>query len=96
MTRRSKVLLLAGLALSLAGNLFQLLWGRAEDSVVRLSRAEIAAKIEEFGRTPQSSARWSRVWIETPELVILETGDMVNFRGLFGAHAKRAIYIASE
>ena len=97
MTRRTKALLLAGLALSLVGNLFQFLWAGAEDVVVRLSRAEMAAKIEETQRTHRPSARWSKVWVDTPELVILEAGDMINFRCLVrGSHARRAIYISSE
>ncbi|MCA8941984.1 MAG: hypothetical protein KDB80_05430 [Planctomycetes bacterium] len=96
MTRRSKTLLLAGLVLSLLGNVFQLLWASSEDAVVTLTRREMAAMLEEVGETHRGSAVWSEVLVDRPDLVVLSTGSMVNFRGWFTGRAKRTVYIATQ
>lgn len=88
--------LCVALALSVLGNVGQGLWAAGADRVVHLTRAEIEAEIARARAAGVDSATWSVVLVQSPDLVVLEHGTMLNSRGLLGNHAQRTVYIASE
>lgn len=81
------------LGLSLGLNLFLVLWNSAADLVVRVDRATIERHLREARAGTANSAFWDTVLIDSPNLVIVEHGDLANFRGLFGPHVQRRIYL---
>lgn len=84
------------LGMSVLTNVFQALWTTSGDVVTRTSRAEIEARIARAREAHAESATWHTVLVDDPRLVILETGNLINFRGLFGNHVQRSVYIWSE
>ena len=93
--KRSSALLAFLLGASLLGNVFQVLWASSEDRVLIVSKAEIEVLIERARSTHAGSAAWHRILVNTPDKVVLEVADLVNFRGLFGNHVRRWIYMWS-
>lgn len=91
--RKRSILLTVGLGLSLLGNGFQVLWASAGDSVTRMSRSDLEFRISQLAETHRGSSAWFRALADTPDAVVVEACSMTNFRGLFGNHVKRDIYI---
>lgn len=92
-SRAPTIAVLVLLAVSLLGNAFQAMWANAEDTVRILSRPELEARAAALRETHGGSSSWLRPWVDESDLVVLEAGNMVNFRGLFGNHAQREILI---
>jgi hypothetical protein len=85
--------LAALLGLSLLGNAFQVLWSMDGDSVTRMSRPDLEARIRQLRVTHQGSAAWVQALVDTPDAVVVEACSLIHFRGLFGNHVKRDLYI---
>lgn len=83
MQKRTLWLLLSSLLASTLLNIFLLLWNTSQDRVTRVSREQIEALALAADRSGAGSANWSRVLTRREDLVIVEEGQLVSFRGLF-------------
>lgn len=93
MTSKKDRWLFAGLASSMAANVFLLLWTLSGDEVRYVSRDELEAVMVRAPERFSGSAAWCGKLVDDDERVVFETASLVNFRGLFAKNVRRVHYV---
>ncbi len=93
MTTRSNRWLIAASSLSMAANLFLLLWTMSADEIHYVSRDDLEAVMVRAPERFSGSAAWCGKLVDDDERVVFETASLVNFRGLFAKNVRRVHYV---